>query len=332
MGNTCKNICKQQIAEKEFNINSIKKVKLQKKQDSSRDSKTDPYCSPQSLIKEESIGDESKISHNQQDHPQFVLTKEINGIIIPTDRQNRFLNDSELEVKYLIHQKWLKEQEQLQKEFDIQKELQIENRQQLEIDISNQELKNQFSFQNSYKIEQTYVQSASNPYLPRQTSQFAPKKADCDTLSQKSQISKSPTTPLKDQQVLLQSDIIRKSALKKLKQSREDIASNNASIGTSKKGIKKKQQQDSFEKLFSECHSLDEHSQSGSHKTNRSVKSILKKNKSYSQSLSVRKNTIKSTHTVFNNKQTKKVRFSNDTNFNNERKGFSIVQRNWWEW
>lgn len=33
------------------------------------------------------------------------------------------------------------------------------------------------------------------------------------------------------------------------------------------------------------------------------------------------KNSIKSTHTVFKPKQSKKVRFSNDTNFNNERKG-----------
>ncbi|CAD8189533.1 unnamed protein product [Paramecium pentaurelia] len=341
MGSTCKNICKQQVAEKELNIKVMKKVKLKKKQHSNGDSKTDPYCSPQLLIKEESIGDESKFSHSQNDQPLFVKTKQINSIAVPTDRKNRFLNDQELEVKYLIKQNLLKEQEELQRlqiEFEMQKQLQQEeyDRKQKEKEKSQQELENQFSFQNSFKqtqIEQTYVQSSSNPYLPRQTSQFAPKKADCDTVSQKSQISKTPTIPLKDQQVSPKSDIMRKSALKKIKQNKEEIASNNASIGTPKNETKRKQQQqDAFEKMFSECCSFDERSQSGSHKTVKSVKSILKKNTSLSQrSISMGKNSIKSSHTVFKIKQTKKVRFSNDTNFNNERKGVPKLKRNWWE-
>ncbi|CAK94082.1 unnamed protein product (macronuclear) [Paramecium tetraurelia] len=341
MGSTCKNICKPQLAEKELNINVVKKAKSKKQQQqhSNGDSKTDPYCSSQLLIKEESIGDESKISQTLKDQPQFVKTKQINSIAIPTDRKNRFLNDQEQEVKYLIKQNLLKDQEelkQLQIEFEKQKQLQQEekDRQEREMEKTQQELENQFSFQNSIKqtqIEQTYVQNTSNPYLPRQTSQFAPKKADCDTVSQKSQISKAPTIPLKDQQVSPKSDMMRKSALKKSKQSKEEVASNNASIGTPKNETKKKYQQDTFDKMFSEC-SFDERSQSGSHKTVKSVKSILKKNRSFSQrSISMGKNSIQSSHTVFKMKQTKKVRFSNDTNFNNERKGVPKLKRNWWE-
>ncbi|CAD8110752.1 unnamed protein product [Paramecium sonneborni] len=340
MGSTCKNICKQQVAEKEFNINTAGKVKLKKKSYSNGDSKTDLYCSPQQLMKEESIGDESKNSHKLKDQPQFIKTKQINSIVVQTDRKNRFLNDQELEVKYLIKQNLLKEQEelkQLQQEFENQKQLQQKEkeRQEKEMEKTCQELENQFSFQNSLKqnqIEQTYVQSTSNPYLPRQTSQFAPKKVDQDTVSQKSQISKTPTIPLKDQQISPKSDMMRKSALKKIKQSREEIASNNASIGSPKNGIKQKQQQDSFEKIFSDCLSIDDRSQTGSHKTVKSVKSILKKNRSSSlRSISMGKNSIKSSHTVFKTKQTKKVRFSNDTNFNNERKGVPKLKRNWWE-
>lgn len=42
------------------------------------------------------------------------------------------------------------------------------------------------------------------------------------------------------------------------------------------------------------------------------------------------KMSVKSTHTMF--KKSKKVRFSNDTNFNNERKGVPKLKKSWWDW
>ncbi|CAD8203501.1 unnamed protein product [Paramecium octaurelia] len=339
MGSTCKNICQQQIADKEFNINAINKVMLKKKYHSNGDSKTDSNCSPQSLNIEESIRNEQKITQNCQDNHQFIHPLQIDGDAVQTDRKNRFLEDQEEEVKPAVQQNLLQEQEelkQIQEEFEMLRELQVEGRQNEEKGEKYKDIKNQFSFQNQLKqikIESMYVKSTSNPYLPRQTSQFAPKKTDGDTVSQKSQICKSPTTPLKDLQVMTQSNLIRKSAQKRIKQSREEIASNNASIGSSKNRNKnKQQQQDVFEIFFSDCHSLDERSHSGSHKTAKSLKSILKKNRSISQSLSVGRKSIRQTQNVFQNNQTKKVRFCNDTNFNNRRQGFHIVQTNWWEW
>ncbi|CAK59996.1 unnamed protein product (macronuclear) [Paramecium tetraurelia] len=279
MGSTCKNICQQQIEDKEFNINAIKKVSQKRKYHSNEDSKTGPYSSPQSLIKDESIRNDHKITQNCQENPQSIQPIQIDGVAVQTDRKNRFLEDQEVEVKFVIRQNWLQEQEelkQIQEEFEMLRELQVEGRQNEEQGDKHQDLKNQFPFQNQLKqikVESMYVKSTSNPYLPRQTSQFAPKKGDGDTVSQKSNICKSPTTPLKDQLVMTQSNLIRKSAQKKMKQSREEIASNNASIGTPKIRIKKKQQQqDALEIFFSECHSLDERSQSGSRKTSKSLK------------------------------------------------------------
>ncbi|CAD8129763.1 unnamed protein product [Paramecium sonneborni] len=89
--NTCKNIVNNKQQKKEFNINTTKNEKLKNNQHSCGVSKTNPYYSPQSLMKEEQIGGKSKISHNLQVYPQFILKKHINGIVIPTDRQNRFL-------------------------------------------------------------------------------------------------------------------------------------------------------------------------------------------------------------------------------------------------
>ncbi|CAK88436.1 unnamed protein product (macronuclear) [Paramecium tetraurelia] len=326
---TCQNICKQQENDKECTM--MTRNKINKGQESDRESKTDPYLSLQLLIKEDSIAEENNCYVSQK-QPCFIKTKEIASIPTHTDRKNRFENDIKLEIRYKIQQIRQQEEEELRK---LQEQQLLEMKQKEEQNQKEQALDNQFSFQNSMKQSQSEVpnnQQTSNPYLPRQTSQFAPKKPDADTVSQKSQISKTPTQ--KDQQISPKSDMMKKSALKKIIVQREELQSNNASYGTQKSVYSKKVKQlEAFEKMFSDYYSQEERSQSGSHKTQKSVKSILKKNRSLSQrSISMSKNSIKSSHTVFKNRNSKKVRFSNDTNFNNERKGVVRIRKSWWDW
>ncbi|CAD8086974.1 unnamed protein product [Paramecium primaurelia] len=326
---TCQNICKQQDNERECTI--LTKTKTNKGQESDRESKTDPYFSQQLFIRDDSIAEENNCYISQK-QPCFIKTKEIAFVQTHTDRKNRFENDIKLEIRYKIQQIKLQEEEELR---NLQEQYLQEIKQKEEQRQKEQVLDNQFSFQNSMKQSLSELpnnQQTSNPYLPRQTSQFAPKKPDVDTVSQKSQISKTPTQ--KDQQISPKSEMMKKSALKKIIIQREELQSNNASYGTQKSVYSKKVKQlEAFEKMFSDYYSQDERSQSGSHKTQKSVKSILKKNKSLSQrSISMGKNSIKSTHTVFKNRNQKKVRFSNDTNFNNERKGLNRIRKSWWDW
>ncbi|CAD8097224.1 unnamed protein product [Paramecium sonneborni] len=331
---TCQNICKQEDNERESTM--MTKSKINKGQESEREFKTDPYQSQQLLIRDDSIAEENN-SYLSQQQPCFIKKKQVASMQTHTDRKNRFENDIKLEIRYNIQQIKLQEEEELRKlQIQYEQELKLKEEEgKRSIDDHKQELDNQFSFQNSMKqsqSEQHNNQQTSNPYLPRQTSQFAPKKADADTVSQKSQISKTPTQ--KDQQVLTKSEIMKKSAMKKVIQQREELESINASYGTQKSVYSKQiKQLEAFEKMFSEYCSQDERSQSGSHKTQKSVKSILKKNRSLSQrSISLGKNSIKSTHTVFKNRNQKKVRFSKDTNFNNERRGVVRIRKSWWDW
>lgn len=75
---------------------------------------------------------------------------------------------------------------------------------------------------------------------------------------------------------------------------------------------------DAYEKLFSEFFSAEEKGSSSYSKTHKSHKSILKNRSLTYRSFSGSKS-IKSTHTVIKN--SKKVRFSKNTNFSYERKG-----------
>lgn len=92
-----------------------------------------------------------------------------------------------------------------------------------------------------------------------------------------------------------------------------DDYTHNASHGSSSSA--KKAQLDAFEKIFSEYCSQDR----SSSKSKKSYKSILKKGQRCNSSvnLSMSKNSVKSTRTI---KKPKKVRFTKDTNFENERK------------
>ncbi|CAD8105732.1 unnamed protein product [Paramecium sonneborni] len=94
-----------------------------------------------------------------------------------------------------------------------------------------QELENQFSFQNSplqtELNKQLFLTCQDKPLYSTK------KKVDCDTVSQKFQISKTQK-PLKNLQISPQRDMIRKSALIKIKQGMEEIASIIANIGSLK--------------------------------------------------------------------------------------------------
>ena len=84
--------------------------------------------------------------------------------------------------------------------------------------------------------------------------------------------------------------MLRKSAMMKIMSSREELASNNASRGSTKKKL----QLEAYEKMFSEYFSQDDR---GSSSQSKSVKSILKNKSLTYKSLSKERGSIKSTHT-----------------------------------
>ncbi|CAD8121822.1 unnamed protein product [Paramecium sonneborni] len=309
----CQHLCRQQITiEQEITV----KQKHKQRKESDKDSKTDHICSQKGVF-DDKIGEEFQSSREIK-----LFKKRIQNFDIQSDRKNRFMHDIEEEIKFIIKKNIQEEQENIKRVQQIyEQELELQRKQQ--INKQKDELENQFSFQNS--IIQQNDHSIINPFQPKSTSQFAPKRNDNDTVSQKSQISKTPTPPYKDKSISSQSDIMRKSALIKIIQAREELASNNASKGSSKK----KMMLDAYEKMFSEFFSSDERGSSSQSKTQKSHKSILKNRSLTHRSFSGSKS-IKSTHTAV--KKSKKVRFSKDTNFSYERKGVEKKRKNFWDW
>ncbi|CAD8111434.1 unnamed protein product [Paramecium sonneborni] len=309
----CQLLCRQQITiEQEITMQQ----KHKQRNESDKDSKTHHICS-QKMVFDDHIGEEF---HSSKEIKLFK--KRIQNFDISCDRKNRFMHDIEEEIKYIIKKNIQEEQENLKQIQQIyEQELELQRKEQIK--KQKDELEIQFSFQNS--IIQSNDHSITNPFQPKSTSQFAPKRNDNDTVSQKSQISKTPTPPNKDKSISSQSDIMRKSALMKIMQAREELASNNASKGSSKK----KMMLDAYEKMFSEFFSADDKGSSSYSKTQKSHKSILKNRSLTHRSFSGSKS-IKSTHTAFKN--SKKVRFSKDTNFSYERKGIEKKKRNFWDW
>ncbi|CAD8096197.1 unnamed protein product [Paramecium primaurelia] len=310
---SCQHLCRQQhTLEQEITIQQ----KNKQRKESDKDSKTDHLCSQKGVL-DDLVGEEFK---SPKEIKQF--TKRIQNFEISGDRKNRFMHDIEEEIKYIIQKNIQEEQENLKRIQQIyEQELELQRKEQIK--KQKEQLDNQFSFQNS--INQSNDQQSVNPFQPKSTSQFAPKRNDNDTVSQKSQISKTPTPPCKDKSISSQSDIMRKSALMKIVQVREELASNNASKGSSKK----KMMLDAYEKMFSEFFSADEKGSSSYSKTQKSHKSILKNRSLTHRSFSGSKS-IKSTHTAV--RKSKKVRFSRDTNFSYERKGIEKKKKSFWDW
>ncbi|CAD8179037.1 unnamed protein product [Paramecium pentaurelia] len=311
----CQHLCRQQLTMQQ-EVTMQQKQKQRKESD--KDSKTDHICSQKGVL-EEIIGEEFQ---SPQEIKQF--SKRIKNLNISDDRKNRFMHDIEEELKYIIKKNIQEEQENLKRIQQIyEQELELQRKEQIQKQKQKEQLDNQFSFQNS--IIQSNEHPSTNPFQPKSTSQFAPKRNDNDTVSQKSQISKTPTPPHKDKSISSQSDVMRKSALIKIIQAREELASNNASKGSSKK----KQMLEAYEKMFSEFFSVDERGSSSQSKTHKSHKSILKNRSLTYRSFSGSKS-IKSTHTAI--KQSKKVRFSKDTNFSYERKAIEKKKKSFWDW
>ncbi|CAK58215.1 unnamed protein product (macronuclear) [Paramecium tetraurelia] len=310
----CQHLCRQQLViQQEVTIQQ----KRQKKKQSDKDSKTNPNCSQKGVV-EENIGEEFRSPQEIQ-----YFHKRIKNLNIAGDRKNRFMHDIEEEIKYIIRKNIEEERENLKRVQQIyEQELELQRKEQLK--KQKEQLDNQFSFQNSIiqSSDNPSEHPSANPFQPKSTSQFAPRRNDNDTVSQKSQISKTPTPPYKDKSISSQSDAMRKSALIKIIQAREELASNNASKGSSKKKL----MLDAYEKMFSEFFSQDER---GSSSQSKSHKSILKNRSLTHRSFSGSKS-IKSTHTAV--KKSKRVRFSKETNFSYERKSTEKKKKSFWDW
>ncbi|KAM3141764.1 hypothetical protein pb186bvf_006086 [Paramecium bursaria] len=243
---------------------------------------------------EEIILDELKKRNSKIQLPIFVRNKHINPSLQP--RQNRFLKDIEEEVIARIKQIQAEEALELQQ---LKEKLVEEDRKKNEI------------FQHEFSFNNTIVEN--NPHTTQNKSQFAPKK-DGDTVSYKSQISKTGVSRVEQPQ----SPISQKRQFNKYATN----TSNYASQGSQPKG-------QALEKMFSEIFMREKEKEKSSSQENernsvQSCRSILKHNSNHSVYTTKTQKKQKS-------RKKKKVHFSNDTNFNNERKSVLPPKKKWYQ-
>ncbi|CAK88344.1 unnamed protein product (macronuclear) [Paramecium tetraurelia] len=245
------------------------------------------------------IADENSLENSQQ-LPSFIQQRKITEIVVQT-RVNRFMKDIEEEVRYRIKQIQLEEKEQLDMLIQQQQQQQSQSFQECKqesADFNSAHFNQSISFQNSQDF-QNMQNTPSKTYLPRQYSQFAPKK-DNDTVTYNSQVSQTinsqkQKTPPKEK-------------LKPIQTIKDEEKSILASFGSQHINPRNSDSQDAqFSDHFREqvsSNTSKEHS----------VKSILKNSQNI-QDLK-RNYSIKSTHT---NIKQKKVSFSVETNYYSSR-------------
>ncbi|CAK86476.1 unnamed protein product (macronuclear) [Paramecium tetraurelia] len=236
------------------------------------------------------VADESCLENSSQ-LPIFIKQKEIRDNLVQ-ERMNRFMKDIEEEVKYRIKQ----QEEQRQIEIEQQNQLRskpVKNQQKDSSDFNNENHHQTISFQNSQNF-QALRNIPGKTYLPKQFSQFAPKK---DT----------ETNTLNSQMSLTMNSLKTKTASNKNKFItilQENEKSSQASVGSlneSKEYTVSQEMQcsDNQPELFSSNTSKE-----------RSSRSILKNSQRF---LSLERNlSLKSTYTNF---KQKKVSFSQDTKY-----------------
>ncbi|CAD8056157.1 unnamed protein product [Paramecium sonneborni] len=243
---------------------------------------TGTYEKSRTDLEDNLIADENSLENSQQ-LPLFIQQRHVMEIAVQT-RVNRFMKDIEEEVRYRIKQIQQEEKEQ---------ERSFQDCKQDSVDFNSAHFNQSISFQNTQDF-QNMQNIPSKTYLPRQYSQFAPKK-DTDTVTYNSQISYTVNsfkqkTPTKDKNKTIQT-------------LKEEDKSYLASIESQQNNTRNS---DSQEVQFSD-HFREQASSSASKE--HSVKSILKTSQNI-QGIK-RIHTIKSTYT---NKKQKKVSFSVDTN------------------
>ncbi|CAD8047767.1 unnamed protein product [Paramecium primaurelia] len=248
-------------------------------------------------LEDNQIADENSLENSQQ-LPTFIQQRKITEIVVQT-RMNRFMKDIEEEVRYRIKQIQLEEKEQLDKLNQSQQHsMSFQDQKQDSVDFNSAHFNQSISFQNSQDF-QNIQNTPSKTYLPRQYSQFAPKK-DNDTVTYNSQISQTVNsykskTPPRDKNKTIQT----------LKDEEKSIL---ASFGSQNNNPRNSDSQDV---QFSD-HFREQVSSNAS--KDHSVKSILKTSQNF-QDLK-RNYSIKSTYT---NVKQKKVSFSVETNYYSSR-------------
>ncbi|CAD8144259.1 unnamed protein product [Paramecium octaurelia] len=254
---------------------------------------TGTYEKSRTDLEDNLIADENSLENSQQ-IPAFIQQRQITEIVVQT-RMNRFMKDIEEEVRYRIKQIQLEEKEQLEKLNQSQQQLMsFQDCKQDSADFNSAHFNQSISFQNSQDF-QNMQNIPSKTYLPRQYSQFAPKK-DNDTVTYNSQVSQTVNsfkqkTPTRDKNKTFQT----------LKDEEKSVL---ASFGSQQNNPRNSDSQDV---QFSD-HFRDQVSSNASKE--HSVRSILKTSQ-HIQGLK-RNYSIKSTYT---NVKHKKVSFSVDTNY-----------------
>ncbi|CAD8136943.1 unnamed protein product [Paramecium octaurelia] len=238
------------------------------------------------------IADENSLENSQQ-LPTFIQQRRITEIVVQT-RVNRFMKDIEEEF---IHD-YLDNQKKKNKWTSLFNNNCNNNLCPFRIANRNLLISTSISFQNSQDF-QNIQNTPSKTYLPRQYSQFAPKK-DNDTVTYNSQVSQTinsqkQKTPPREKYKPIQT----------LKDEEKSIL---ASFGSQHNNPRNSDSQDA---QFSD-HFREQISSNASKE--HSVKSILKTSQNF-QDLN-RNYSIKSTHT---NIKQKKVSFSVETNYYSSR-------------
>ncbi|CAD8059146.1 unnamed protein product [Paramecium sonneborni] len=275
------------------NIESEEDSKIVKRVKSKPNKGTGTYEKSRTDLEDNLIADENSLENSQQ-LPTFIQQRHVKEIVVQT-RVNRFMKDIEEEVRYRIKQIQLEEKEQQEKLNQSQQHLMtFQDCKQDSVDFNSAHFNQSISFQNSQDFQNLH-NIPSKTYLPRQYSQFAPKK-DSDTVTYNSQISQTVNsfkqkTPTREKNRTIQT-------------LKEEDKSNFGSFGSQQNNPRNS---DSQEVQFSD-HFHEQISSSASKE--HSVRSILKT----SQHIQVIKriHSIKSTYT---NIKKKKVSFSADTNY-----------------
>ncbi|CAD8176620.1 unnamed protein product [Paramecium pentaurelia] len=232
------------------------------------------------------VADESCLENSSQ-LPIFIQQKEIRDNVVQ-ERMNRFMKDIEEEIIYIITQiiRRITKQNQLWS-------MSIKDQQKDSNDIKSDHLHQSISFQNSQNFE-TLRNIPCKTYLPKQYSQFAPKR-DSETNTQNSQIS------------LTINSLRTKTATNKNKFisiPQEDEKSSQASFVS----LNESQQNFVSQEIQFSDNQPEQFSSNASKK--RSSKSILKNSQRF---LCLQRNlSLKSTYTNF---KQKKVSFSQDTQY-----------------
>ncbi|CAD8094245.1 unnamed protein product [Paramecium sonneborni] len=279
--NNCEQTPSNNELDKDKNSNQLVKIKQQMK-DTSFKTKND--------YEDYLVADEVALENSSQ-LPIFVKEKEIRENLVQ-ERMNRFIKDIEEEVKYRIKQ--IQQEDQACYQVSLSKSVchkTLKNQQQHSAEFNCTNFNHSISFENTQNL-QTLRQIPSSTYLPKQYSQFAPRK-DTETVTQNSQISQTINS------IRLKTSKNQNKITSNLKEDLKSIYANCGSLNESQDNSA------SYSIKYSDCQS-GKFSSCASKK--QSARSILKSDQRLSNLQ--RNSSLKSTQT---NQRQKKVSFSQDT-------------------